>query len=294
MPLPLVHQLSAWTVHCIFAYVSGWMHFARLCPQNIKCLVQKSSIKTLFWTSFIFKCIWSWLFDLNIPTCMALDSGVCTQGRVAVPRVWVTGFTLPNSPHPSPTSHPVLGARGSWEKGTRPQSDKGIRMERSAAPSSSSPTVTIMAWWHTYTHAHARLQHVHRRIHTGCVPTSESGPLLAVTFCLPPPHTGKHRPLRKQTSTPTRRREGVLLLSSGAWRHRDWHETQRMNERCCDSWEKGRWCGGVFSSITGGRRGKTESEKGWVRVRRQVIFNKLPRFQSDFRWVSRGFYVCFE
>lgn len=218
---------------------------------------------------------------------MALDSGVCTQGRVAVPRVWVTSFTLPLCP--PATSCWVTKA--SWGKGTRPQSDKGIRMERSAAPSSSSSTVTIIAWWHACT----RAQHVHGRIHTGRVPTSESGPLLAVTFCLPPPHTGKHRPLRKQTSTPTRGREGVLLLSSGAWRHRDWHETRRMNERCCDSWEKGRcvwWCVQLNNRGKGGKDG--ERKGGESVVRRKVIFNKLPRFQSDFRWVSRGFCVCFE
>ncbi len=33
--------LSAWVVHCIFTYFLGWMHFAHLCTQNIKCLVQK-------------------------------------------------------------------------------------------------------------------------------------------------------------------------------------------------------------------------------------------------------------
>lgn len=99
-----------------------------------------------------------------------------TQGREAVPRVRLTACPPSCTQHTlPPTHHLLVAATKSWEKGTRPWSDKGIRMEQSAAPLGSFSIVTALLWWHTHTHS--------------CfMPTSKSGPFLTVTFCLPATH----------------------------------------------------------------------------------------------------------
>lgn len=147
------------------------------------------------------------------------------------------------------------------------------------------------------THARDKLWRTHT---PPAIPTSESGPLLAVTFFLSPRHTEEQRrPLRKQTDTHTRSWEGVLLLSSRAWRHRDWHETRRMNEKMRWQLREGKVCGVVSNSIKGektergGRGWVSQSEKagqfltsfqGFWKVRLQVSWQGFICFEYDMDW----------
>lgn len=97
-------------------------------------------------------------------------------------------------------------------------------------------------------------------------------PFFFLSFCLHATRRNNAGPLRKPTGAHTRNRKGVLLLSGEAWRRRDWHETTKDEWKDAVTVERKE---GVCCCILlneRGRRQREEEERGWVRVRRQVIF----------------------
>ena len=116
-------------------------------------------------------CLWS-----ASPCVTWVRSDGRTRGRAALRWVRLTACRPSGTPHTLPAAHHLLLA-AIRENGTRPWSDKGIRMDQRAAPLRSLSIVTILLWWQTHTHTH-----------TCFMPTSKSGPFLTVTFCLPAAH----------------------------------------------------------------------------------------------------------
>lgn len=212
------------------------------------------------WSTLKVKYIQSCFFDLEIPASTAPALMFVPRGGWPSPEYgWLVS--------PPPTLHLLLDAKGSWGKGTRPRSDRGIRMERSAVPPSSLSTVTIIVWKHKHAHAHARTHrpiylaptHTHTHNHTGnsCTLTFKSGPLLTVTYCHP---TTQREALGNgdgHTNTLSQWRGLSCLCPPEQETGTGTEETGRMNERYGDSqrWSEVKLYGDERDECDEGERG---------------------------------------
>lgn len=134
------------------------------------------------WPTLKVEFIQSCFFDLDILASVAVlwcplrgERPSLVYGRLVSPR------TL--------TLHLLVAAKGSWGKGTRPRSDRGIRTERSAVYPLS--TVTSIVWRNTHKPASLPSPETHTHTIAAC-------PLLSQYHCsvspiVTPPNTGKHR-----------------------------------------------------------------------------------------------------
>lgn len=121
---------------------------------------------------------------------------------------WLLAPRQAHNTHFHPPHHILPAATESWEKGTRPWSDKGIRMEQKAAPLRSFSIVTILLWWQNHTHWKQT------RTHTAasCPLLSQDHSSLSLFVCQP--HTGKQSPLKMEVHSLIV--EKCLVLPSGA------------------------------------------------------------------------------
>lgn len=82
-------------------------------------------------------------------------------------------WALPSHPTHCQLPH-LLGSKGSWRKGTRPRSDRVIRMERSSFKLSLLYTPGYLTPTHMCRHVHKNGKHIFK-----------SGLFLTVTYCHP-------------------------------------------------------------------------------------------------------------
>lgn len=108
---------------------------------------------------------------------MALSGYLC-------PRGWWVPVVYEQLVSPLALLHLPVGPMEGWKKGTRPRSDRIIRMEQSAVHASSFWTATMIVWEQTMNQTHTNTMPIHQpAAHTQSARKISAHPLLSQDPC---------------------------------------------------------------------------------------------------------------